>query len=229
MKSQCTNSTNTEGQDDITSFIADKDFPCVGAKSALNRQRMRFGRFGSLGNKSSAIELVSQLRNFSEEFQEPGVDPVSFVAMFDDVLPDEMTFESALWNELKLLSSIDQNDGTHWDASVSSDVSSDNFSFSTAGRAFFVVGLHPNASRLSRKSPVTCLVFNFHNQFEALKSSGKFEPMQKAIRTRDLKLQGSVNPVLSAYGKSTEARQYSGRSVGDNWKCPVHFRTSSNV
>jgi FPC/CPF motif-containing protein YcgG len=55
-----------------------------------------------------------------------------------------------------------------------------------------------------------------------LKASGKYQSMQGAIRTRDVALQGSVNPVLSRFGEASEARQYSGRAVGDGWKCPFH-------
>ncbi len=42
-----------------------------------------------------------------------------------------------------------------------------------SARAFFVVGLHPGASRLARRTPMPCLVFNLHEQFEQLKASGK--------------------------------------------------------
>jgi FPC/CPF motif-containing protein YcgG len=39
---------------------------------------------------------------------------------------------------------------------------------------------------------------------------------------RDLRLQGSLNPNLSDFGKKSDARQYSGRAVEANWKCPFH-------
>ena len=77
-------------------------------------------------------------------------------------------------------------------------------------------------SRLSRRSPVPCLVFNFHNQFEALRANGKFDGMQKVIRRREIELQGSINPVLARYGDASEARQYSGVAVSAGWKCPFH-------
>ena len=48
------------------------------------------------------------------------------------------------------LHALDVVQGNKWDASVSSDTQSSDFSFSLGGRAFFVVGSHPNASRLSR-------------------------------------------------------------------------------
>ncbi len=46
------------------------------------------------------------------------------------------------------------------------------------------------------------------------------EGMKSAIRKRDRRLQGSENPVLDDHGQSSEARQYSGRAVENDWKCP---------
>lgn len=109
-----------------------------------------------------------------------------------------------------------------WDTPVGSDPMRSDFSFSIAGRAFFVVELHPGASRLSRRAPFPCLVFNFQDQFESLKESGKFQSMQAVIRDRDLQLQGSANPVLARFADASEARQSSGRAVGANWRCPFH-------
>jgi len=44
--------------------------------------------------------------------------------------------------------------------------------------------------------------------------------MKQAIRKRELNLQGSINPMLSDYGNASEARQYSGRVVEKDWRCP---------
>ena len=109
-----------------------------------------------------------------------------------------------------------------WDPTVSADPAQPDFSFSVGGRAFFVVGLHPLASRLARRAPVPCLVFNFHNQFESLRASGKYQGMQKVIRQRELQLQGTINPVLAQFGDASEARQYSGVAVDAQWTCPFH-------
>lgn len=67
-----------------------------------------------------------------------------------------------------------------------------------------------------------CLVFNFHDQFECLRESGKYDGMQKVIRQRDMVLQGSINPVLDQFGLQSEARQYSGKPVDESWRCPFH-------
>ena len=44
--------------------------------------------------------------------------------------------------------------------------------------------------------------------------------MRNAVRKRDIQLQGAINPVLDSFGNASEARQYSGRAVDGDWKCP---------
>lgn len=220
-------SASTHGS--FADFVAGASFPCVGAKSALHKDRLRFAPAGVLGSASASRRLVHALHAFSREFQAPGTAPVSFIALFDPMALDELGFERLLWRQLGDMHAYDASLGSTWDGSVSSDPAREEFSFSIGGRAFFVVGLHPGASRLARRSPAPCLVFNFHDQFEALKASGKYQPMQEAIRKRDVALQGSVNPVLSRFGDASEARQYSGRAVEADWACPFHRRESRDV
>ena len=214
--------------EDIKAFIAERSFPCVGAKSALNKSRMRVMAFGALGDAASTKDLWKALIRYSQEFPDPGAVPVSFVAVFDDAGTDESRFEQRMWQQLQALHDHDCANGIVWDRSVNQDPSKSDFSFSVGGRAFFVVGLHPGASRMARRTPHTCLVFNFHDQFETLKTSGKYAGMQDAIRTRDAALQGNVNPVLARFGESSEAIQYSGRAVESDWKCPFQARGFKN-
>jgi FPC/CPF motif-containing protein YcgG len=216
--------TNEQRIEEVKAFIAEKSFPCVGAKSALNKDRMRIDRFGAMGNPAATQALWKALIRYSQEFPDPGAVPVSFVAVFDEFETDEAGFESLLWKQLQALHDHDHEKGIVWDRSVSSDPSQVDFSFSVGGRAFFIVGLHPGASRMARRTPLPCIVFNFHNQFESLKASGKYTGMQDAIRKRDTALQGSVNPVLARFGESSEAVQYSGRAADSEWKCPFHTR-----
>lgn len=207
----------------FTQFIAAPDFPCVGAKSALHKDRLRFAAYESFGEPDDVADLCARLQAFSEEFPTPGNLPVSFVAMFREPVRGEVAFETALWAHLQAMHDHDRQSHA-WDAAVSRDPADHDFSMSIAGRAFFVVGLHPDASRLSRRAPFPCLVFNFHDQFESMKASGKYQSMQTAIRARDVALQGSVNPVLARFGEASEARQYSGRAVDAAWRCPFHGR-----
>ncbi len=61
------------------------------------------------------------------------------------------------------------------------------------------------------------MVFNLHQQFELLRKQGGFDRMRTAIRTRDQRLQGAVNPMAEDHGNDSEARQYSGRHIQDEW------------
>ena len=205
----------------VDAYVAAPTFPCVGARSAFNKARVRYGRYGRLGARADVATLCADLECFSEEFARPGTEPVTFVAMFADEPLSESLFADRMWRELQKIHAHDRN-GFDWDPQVSADPTQPDFSFSVAGRAFFIVGLHPGASRIARRAPVPCLVFNFHDQFEALRTSGKYGGLQKVIRQRDLALQGTINPVLARFGEASEARQYSGQPVGDGWKCPFH-------
>ena len=75
----------------------------------------------------------------------------SFVAAFEGPLGmSELEFEQAMWERQQALHDLDART-CDWDGRVSSDPASPDFSFSLRGKAFFVIGLHPNASRRSRR------------------------------------------------------------------------------
>lgn len=208
----------------VVRYVEAATFPCVGARSAFNRRRARFGLYSTLGANDDIPRLCEDLGRFSDEFPDPGVDPVTYVAMFDEPAGSESQFTERMWRHLQ---AIHEHDAERfaWDPAVSNDPTSSDFSFSVGGRSFFIVGLHPEASRIARQAPLPCLVFNFHDQFEALRSTGRYTKLQTATRNRDVALQGSINPVLARFGDASEARQYSGQPVADEWKCP--FRAMS--
>ena len=210
--------------DDFRGFVAERSFPCVGAKSALNRDRMEFVALDELGTRASAERLLSSLTRFSAEHRNVGVEPVSLVALFEAPVASEEEFHDLLWKQLQTLHELDAASNP-WAADVSADPAANDFSFSVASRAFFVVGLHPGASRIARRAPCPALVFNFHDQFEAMKASGQYDRMQSAIRKRDIALQGDINPVLARFGEASEALQYSGRPGG---ACPFRARSPAN-
>jgi hypothetical protein len=129
----------------------------------------------------------------------------------------EEEFEDAVWSTLRRLAA---EDADPWAEKVSDDPGDPRFAFSFAGTPFFVVGMHPRASRRARRTPSPTLVFNAHPQFDALRATGTFERMRDTIRRRDLRWQGSVNPMMADHGEVSEARQYSGRAVPDGWLPP---------
>lgn len=87
----------------------------------------------------------------------------------DDPSFSETGFEACLWERLQSLSDKDDWLGQQLDPRVSADPENPHFSLSFGGQAFFVVGLHPAASRPARRFERPALVFNLHDQFEQLR------------------------------------------------------------
>lgn len=205
-------------------FIASDDFPCVGSKLALARDGLHTREFAPLGDVSNDGPLLDALAGFVAMLDERDADDRSvdsLVALFRGPRSmDEAAFERQLWNQLQRLHELDLARGNTWAADVERDPDSPRFSMSLAGHPFFVIGLHPGASRIARRFEAPVLVFNSHRQFNRLREDGRFAKMQQATRARDIALQGSINPNLSDYGQASEARQYSGRAVGAGWRCP---------
>lgn len=194
------------------------DFPCVAAKASVNTAVYRLKTYPALATLDSTLTLARDLRAFQAE--QPGMDSdfTSFVAVFETPGEvDELTFERLVWEQLHALSRLDD---APYSREVSPDTTSPDFGYSFGGQAFFLVGLHPGASRLARRFPYAMLVFNSHHQFRTLKADGRWTRFQETIRARDVKLQGNINPNLADYGTAPEARQYSGRAVEPGWQAP---------
>jgi len=212
----------------LRDFVAAPDFPCVGAKAALAQDALEVHEFAALGDRLNDGPLLDAVARFARRRE--GDDPEhftvhSFAAAFQGPLDsDELRFEALLWSQLQRLHSLDMVRGAAWSADVSTDPDDPKFSLSLAGHAFFVIGLHPGASRMARRAPFPVLVFNSHRQFNLLRADGRYAKMQKATRARDVALQGSINPNLADFGTAAETRQYSGRAVEDGWRCPFHVR-----
>jgi uncharacterized protein len=198
-------------------MISHPDYPCLGARSVFRRDRATVRVYGELGSRQSAELILADLRRFASGVDlEDGL--ASFVALFRGPdIEDEQQFEDLLWAQLREVHAADEHP---WTSEVSGDPDDPHFAFSAAGTAYFVVGLHPKASRDARRAAVPTLVFNPHAQFEELRASGTFSRMRDRIRARDQALQGRTNPMVSDHGTSSEARQYSGREVGAGWRAP---------
>jgi FPC/CPF motif-containing protein YcgG len=197
------------------SIVADTGYPCLGARSVFNQRRATVRGYPRLGTVESARQLLPDLLRFSRSIDlTEGF--ASFVAVFrPDGCTDEMAFERRLWRQLEAIHELDTEP---WDGSVSDDPADPHFAFSAGGTAYFVIGLHPGASRPARRAPQSILVFNPHQQFECLRASGRFDRMRDTIRRRDLAANGSINPMVADHGHISEACQYSGRRVDDGWR-----------
>jgi len=212
--------------DAFRAFVGDPRFPCLGGASVVRRRTYRLRVYGALGTLGSAAALALDLAPFARERPVREGAPRAFVAVFTGRAPgSERAFERRLWTQLQQLHERDEP-GAGWDPAVSPDPDDPRFSFSFAGRAFFVVGLHPRSSRLARRFRWPALVFNPHAQFERLRAEGRYARFRALIRERDVALQGTLNPNLTDFGERSEARQYSGRATEPEWRCPFHPRES---
>ena len=212
------------------SFITDRSFPCVGAKAALKRDGMRFivardfrSAWDDLRILPALLDLAKGYRAEPELFQ-------SLIVLFATGAPgDEQRFEQGLWERLQSLSDKDEWLGQRADPRVAHDPEDPHFAMSFGGEAFFVVGLHPQASRPARRFDTPAMVFNLHDQFETLRAEGRYDKLRAAILDRDEAVAGSINPMLADHGSVSAARQYSGRAVGADWRCPYSGRVTRDA
>lgn len=220
------NEVSTRIHDALRDRVQGTEFPCVGAKSAFNRSAYAVGVYNSMSTPEATASLhhdLSQFFKFGREEQCRTKELfVTFIAVYpDEQVKDEKDFHHALWRQLQLLHEKDKENYA-WDPRVESDVESDNFSYSLGGSAFFIVGMNPHSSRLSRQFNWPALVFNPGPQFEKIRELGIHEKMKDAIRRRDIALQGNINPTLADFGHGNVALTYSGMNTSDISQCPFH-------
>lgn len=201
-------------------FIIQKNHPCVMARSLFTDDNVEIHAFDELGSEATAKKLLSAIEQYVSGYNFENNTFETLIAVFpNEIINSELEFEEKMWKQLQLIHNVDPHP---WDSEVSSDPENSKFSFSIAGKAFYIIGMHPKSSRMARQAPFPAMIFNLHSQFEKLREMGVYQRVKKRIRKADEKLQGSINPMLDDFGDSSEARQYSGRAVDSNWKCPFH-------
>ena len=216
--------TNTIEQQ-YRDFIQKRKHPCIMAQAVFSLELYHLKVYEDINQDEYLLQLISDLGDYLKQYDFNSNDFESFIAVFpNNNFKTELEFEQKLWQVLQRLHDLDNS---RWDASVSKNPTHPEFSFSLQGKAFYIMGMHPESSRLARKTPYTTIVFNLHWQFERLREMGTYQKVKKRIRQRDKNLQGSVNPVLKDFGTHSEAKQYSGRNVDANWKCPFHPKPES--
>ena len=199
-------------------FIIAKDHPCIMAQTVFSMDKVDFHEYDNFGSRETARAILADLKKYIDSYDFNSNDFLTFLVGFkgkQDYTEEE--FEEVLWQQLQYLH---EEDDTPWDKEVSPDPEHKNFSFSLGGKAFYIVGLHPNSSRKARQAPYPAMAFNLHWQFEKLREMNSYHTVRDKIRERDIELQGTINPMLEDFGERSEARQYSGRKVGEDWKCP---------
>lgn len=196
------------------------DFPCLGAKSVFRRESVTHLVLDDMDDPSTPRVLLERLTEFAEQTSQSD-DFRSFMVTFRGPVPaGEADFETRLY---RILQGMHDADEEPWAPGVATDPTDPHFAFSAGGHAYFIVGMHPAASRVARRAPLPTLVFNAHDQFERLREEGRFEGMRETIRRRDEELQGSVNPMAADHGETSEALQYSGRRHDPDWEPPLEI------
>ena len=210
-----------DAADQFRAMIADTAFPCVGAKSAAARGMLQVIQARDITSAWNDLQITHDLLEWSWRYKDEREGLRSFAVIFAG--PQDLTereFEAAMWQRLQSISDKDHWLGQQPDERVSGDPDDPHFSLTFGGEAYFVVGLHPNASRPARRFAHPTLVFNLHDQFERLREEGRYERMRDKIIERDVALSGTPNPMLAQHGEASAARQFSGRAVTDDWRCP---------
>ncbi|MDO9220371.1 MAG: guanitoxin biosynthesis heme-dependent pre-guanitoxin N-hydroxylase GntA [Thiobacillus sp.] len=216
-------STDEKLIDHFKSFIAADSFPCIGAKLALSRGQIVYRLENDL-RCAPAASTVASLQQFSQDYDSDSALLRSMVVLFrHPVMVKEWSFESALWLYLKNMHRVDDIHH-YWDPRLSNDPTSVDFSFSIGGRGYYVVGLNPGVSRAARRFSRPALVFNLHDQFERLRTDGKYLAIRDAGIKRDTQLEETPNPLLKPFGANSEASQYNGHTVDHPWSCPFNAR-----
>ena len=209
-------------------LVRSAEFPCVGAKSALNKSQMHFVVADDICSAWDDLRILPQITALARHYREqPDLFQTLVVIFRKPRALTERRFERAVWDRLQSLSDKDEWLGESVDSRISTDPDDPHFAVSFGGEAFFVVGLHPNASRPARRFDHPVMVFNLHDQFEVLRAEGRYEGLRNTILKRDEILAGSMNPMLAQHGEISAARQYSGRAVEDGWACPFSRKSQA--
>lgn len=214
---------DSEQSEALRRHIEASAFPCVGAKSALARGNMKTYLARDLTSAWNDVPIHRALLDWSDLYRDEGPEAGfrSFAVIFEGPQDlSETQFEAAMWERIQSFSDKDAWLGQEHDSTVSPNPADDHFSLSFGEQAYFVVGLHPQASRPARRFAYPTMIFNLHDQFEQLRAMGRYERLRTAIIDRDILLAGSPNPMLARHGEGSEAAQYSGREVAGDWQCP---------
>jgi FPC/CPF motif-containing protein YcgG len=208
----------------LRSFLTNDSFSCVAGRAAALSGGDRFGFYETMEPGRTTHGLARDLAAFVAEMPFIRARYRTFVAVFNEPCFSEAAFERGLWRILQALHELDVQ-YFPWASNASKDPRDPRFAFSVAEHPFFLVGMHPAASRISRRFALPAIAFNSHDQFDALRASGHFTRIQRLVRDRELELQGTLNPNLADYGTVSEARQYAGQPRAKEWKCPFNPRS----
>lgn len=208
--------------EEYKSFIYRKEYPCIAAKAAMQKQQVRVLVADHMACPKDDRAILDFLYNFVDEYRSSQNFFHSAAIIFKgpEQIENEEVFESLLWQRLQCLADMGAKEYAY-DKRVSSDPASKDFSFSIKEEAFYIIGLHPQSNRAARRFTYPALVFNPHQQFDELRKTDRYDKMKKIVRRLDTAFSGSVNPMLKDFGNAPEVIQYSGRQLDNSWQCPL--------
>jgi FPC/CPF motif-containing protein YcgG len=208
-------------EQDFLACIKNISFPCIAAKSAASGDRIACLVADHIACPKDDTAILRFLYDFIDEYRANEDLFHSAAIIFKGPLQiDETVFEQFFWSRLQALSDLDALQYTY-DSRVDSDPHSGHFSFSLKQEAFFIIGMHPGNARLARRYKYPVIIFNPHAQFEKLRDQQRFDKIREVVRKRDIRLSGTINPMLSDFGDRPEVFQYTGRNYPAEWECPL--------
>lgn len=191
------------------------------AKAAIKTGMVDVHSTKDITDPESIAGIQLRLYEFIDRFRLQSKKLSSFIlTIHDEELMNFDRFETEFFNFLQGLRELDRKLYLH-DPRVSSDPGDSNFSYSIKSEAFFIVALHPESPRLARRFKRPAIVFNPHIQFDNLRRKNVFQKIKNVIRSKDKKLQGTINPMLNDFGVRSEVFQYMGRIYAPDETIPL--------
>lgn len=193
------------------------------AKAVAQKGHLEVHETGDLCSPMEIRKVQEKLYHFIDLFRQNPERLSSFILVaHDKSLESFNSFEKEFFHFLKQLHYEDKTLYPH-DPLVSSNVEDNRFSYSIKSEAFFLVALHPDSPRWSRRFKHPAIVFNPHIQFEKMREKKIFEKIKNIIRAKDKILQGTINPMLNDFGERSEVFQYIGKVYSPEDKIPLEI------
>lgn len=190
-------------------MVFNPDFACVAGRGVTKGKQYAFNAYPDMTASDTAEGVAHDLFKFKNEFglsQAPEkVQLVSFIATFKE--PQSINQIDGAAHMYQLLGNMhnhDKQQGFDWNPTVSRDIKSPNFGYSSGGDAFFITYLYPHASSEARRSEIPLVLFTAHSVLDKLKESNAFEKLKNHARQR----QETIHPHSGNHGETNEFRQY---------------------
>jgi FPC/CPF motif-containing protein YcgG len=196
--------------DYFQNLVLSPDFACRAGQAAVRGAKYVFNAYPDMTSPDVAEGVAHDLLKFNQELGTSNktgekLPIASFVATFNE--PKSINDIEATANMYRLLGNMHKQDeakGFGWSDSVSKDIYSPDFGFSSGEEAYFVTYLHPHAKHAARKADIPLVLFTSHNLLGQLKETGSFEKFKSHARNR----QESVHPQSGDHGQIPEFPQY---------------------